>query len=79
MELALVEAAVTEVRIGRQAENGFKRESYVRMQMEVNLQNKGKMLEVLQVKSKLALLKKFETFAEICLQHRQDSIFPPQA
>jgi hypothetical protein len=67
MELALVEAAVTEVRIGRQAENGFKRESYVRMQMEVNLQNKGKMLEVLQVKSKLALLKKkFETFAEIC-------------
>jgi hypothetical protein len=58
MELALVEAAVTEVRIGRQAENGFKRESYVRMQMEVNLQNKGKMLEVLQVKSKLALLKK---------------------
>jgi len=42
-----VEAAVTEVRIGRQAENGFKRESYVRMQMEVNLQNKGKMLEVL--------------------------------
>ena len=66
MELALVEAAVTEVRIGRQAENGFKRESYVRMQMEVNLQNKGKMLEVLQVKSKLAQLKKFETFAEIC-------------
>jgi len=62
-----VEAAVTEVRIGRQPENGFKRESYVRMQMEVNLQNKGKMLEVLQVKSKLALLKKkFETFAEIC-------------
>ena len=62
-----MEAAVTEVRVGRQPENGFQRESYVRMQMEVNLQNKGKMLEVLQVKSKLALLKKkFETFAEIC-------------
>ena len=67
MELALVEAAVTEVRIGRQAENEFKWESYVRMLMEVNLQNKDKMLEVLQVKSKLTLLKKkFEAFAEIC-------------
>ena len=35
MELALVEALVLEVRMGKRAENGFKRESFVRMQIGV--------------------------------------------
>jgi hypothetical protein len=37
MELALVEALVLEVQMGKRAEYGFKRESFVRMQTAVNL------------------------------------------
>jgi len=51
MELAPVEALVLEVQMGKRAANGFKRESFVRMQTAVNLKNYRK-LDVQQVKTK---------------------------
>jgi len=50
MELALVEDLVLKVQMSKQVENGFKRESFVRMQTGVNLKNCHKLLDVQQVK-----------------------------
>jgi len=56
MELALVEALVLEVLMGKRAENGFKRESFVRLQTAVNLKNDRKLLDVQQVRTKYNLV-----------------------
>jgi len=76
MELALVEALVLEVQMGKRAENGFKRESFVRMQTAVNLKNYRKLLDVQLVKTKYHLVSTWPTRCrpqlgtEILIGHR---------
>ena len=59
MEQTLVEEGLlTEVRLGKRAENGFKKESYVRVLNLVNEKYRVAM-DMQQVKNKIALLTKY--------------------
>ena len=55
MEKVLIDGFLAEVRLGKRAENGFKKESYVRI---VNLVNDAPLvtIDMQQVKNKLAMV-----------------------
>jgi hypothetical protein len=52
MERALVDTVIIEVETGKRAENGFKKDTFVRMAQAVNLKNYQKPVDALQAKSK---------------------------
>lgn len=55
MEIALIDALIIEVQTGKRAENGFKRESYIRMTAAVNLKS-NRTVGAQQVKTKYHLV-----------------------
>ena len=52
MECALVDAVITEVEMGKRAENGFKNDSFVRIAQAAILKNSQKPVDAQQAKSK---------------------------
>jgi len=52
MERALVDTVITEVEMGKRAENGFKKDTFVRMAQAANLKNYQKPVGAQQAKSK---------------------------
>jgi len=46
MERALVDTVINEVEMGKRAENGFKKDTFVRMAQAVNLKNYQKPVDV---------------------------------
>jgi len=52
MERALVDTVINEVEMGKRAENGFKKDTFVRMAQAVNLKNYQKPVDAVQAKGK---------------------------
>ena len=55
MEKTFIDGLLREVRLGKRAENGFKKESYLRVLSEVN-EKHSRMMDLQQLKNKYALV-----------------------